>query len=235
MKERLQKIIANAGICSRRKAEELILGKKVTVNGRIAQIAELADISVDKIVVKGKPIEGKADYIYYAVYKPINYTSTVSDPFSKKNVVDLVPKEPKVFPAGRLDKNSEGLMILTNDGDFTQKITHPSFEHEKEYEVTANFGQRQPKNLIMDQLFKLEQGVRIDGYKTAKAKVTLKKLSNLIKFNIVIHEGKKRQIRKMCESIGWSVVNLKRTRLGSLELGNMQPKEYRIITKDEII
>lgn len=235
MIERVQKIIANAGYSSRRKAEELIASGKVKINDRIAKLGDRADITKDNIFIDGKKLELTQHLVYYAAYKPKGYTSTVLDPHSKLNVVDLVPKEPRVFPVGRLDKDSEGLILLTNDGELANILTHPRYESEKEYNVIVSYKKDVPKNEILDKIKHLELGVKIDGKMTSPAKITLKKVSNLIEFNIVIHEGRKRQIRRMCAAVSWNIEKLTRIRISKLDIGKLKPKEFIKISKENII
>jgi len=234
MNQRLQKIIAHAGLASRRKAEEIIKAGKVKVNGQIAKIGDSADLDKDEIFVGDKKLENTQDLVYYAINKPKGYVSTVSDPHADKVVVSLVPKEPRVYPVGRLDKDSEGLMILTNDGELSQQLSHPSFKHEKEYYIAAAYLKGEPREKIIQNLKRLERGVRIGDFKTSPAVVTLKKISNLIEFNITIHEGHKRQIRQMCDKVGFSVEKLVRVREGKLELGKLKPGDFIKINKEDI-
>ena len=221
--ERLQKIISQAGICSRRQAEELILCKVVFVNDKLAKLGDKADISKDKIVVNKKEIKLNQDkkFVYYLVNKPKDYLCSTRRHKKTDNIItDLVPAEPKVYPVGRLDKNSTGLIILTNDGDFTQKYTHPKFEHEKEYEVDVF------KTLTKDFLQKMKSGIKLqEGI--AKADKISKISDN--RFRIVLHQGWNRQIRRMCESLNFKIANLKRIRIGEFKLEDLEEGECKIV------
>lgn len=221
--ERLQKIIANAGVCSRREAEKLILSGKVRLNNKIVhELGVKADPEKDEITVIRKKIKPQNNKIYYLVNKPIGYICTVRDKRTKKKIVDLVPKLPRVYPVGRLDKDSSGLIILTNDGDFTQKFTHPKFEHEKEYLVKVD------KKITKDFLEKLRKGISMEeGIAKADKIINV----NEVIFRIIIHQGWNRQIRRMVEKVGYSVVELKRTRIGKWKLGNLAVGQFRNFKK----
>ncbi|HYE22769.1 MAG TPA: pseudouridine synthase, partial [Verrucomicrobiae bacterium] len=189
MQERLQKLISQAGIASRRAAEDLITSGKVKVNGKVVtELGTKADLSKDKITVNNKPIH-EQKFLYLAFNKPKRYITTRSDPRKRRTVYDLLPVELRnaVWPVGRLDFNTEGLLLFTNDGDLTQQLTHPSNEHEKEYEVILD------KELSSGRIEKIETGMMIDGEKTAPAKLRVDGTT----VYITIHEGKNRQIRKM--------------------------------------
>lgn len=220
----LQKAIAEAGICSRRKAEELIRRDMVTVNCKTGELGQKVNILEDSIVIGGKRLQAEKK-VYYLVNKPIGYSCTVSDGHAKKKVIDLVPERPKVWPVGRLDKNSRGLIILTNDGELTNRLTHPSFEHEKEYEVEVNEAIRADFLKNMAAGIKLEEG-------TAKA-YRIKKISKQ-KFSMVLHQGWKRQIRRMLEKCGYNAVDLKRVRIGNIWLEGLEDGEYKEISKSQI-
>ncbi|MFH1347653.1 MAG: pseudouridine synthase [Candidatus Margulisiibacteriota bacterium] len=224
-KIRLQKYIAECGIASRRKAEELIVSGKVKVNGRvIAKLGTKIDPSSDKIVVNGKPLKQKEEKIYIKLNKPRGVVSACTDT-REKTVIDLVKDVPyRLFPIGRLDKESEGLMILTNDGELANRLMHPRYEHEKEYEVSVQFP------IFYVQMDRLKEGVDIEGKKTLPAKV---KQVGSRKFHIILKEGKKRQIRKMVEEAGNRVVRLKRIRIKNIKLGNLAVGKYTYLTEDE--
>lgn len=227
---RLQKILADAGIASRRKSEEYIKKGLVKVNGKIIkELGVKIDQDKDKIEFKGKIVKSKKEeYVYIILNKPAGYVSTCKKGKERGRIVlDLIEKKKmlRLWPIGRLDKDSEGLLILTNDGELTNKLTHPKFEKEKEYEVEVN------NPLDKEFLIKMQRGVRINGYKTRPAK------TNQIgknKFKIIIKEGKKRQIRKMCEILEYKVVKLKRIRIGKLRLGNLKKGEWKVLKKIEI-
>ncbi|OIO17385.1 pseudouridine synthase [Candidatus Kuenenbacteria bacterium CG11_big_fil_rev_8_21_14_0_20_37_9] len=213
----LQKAIVLAGVCSRRKAESMIKLGMVKVNGEIGKLGQKVDIKEDIIKINGKRLIIIGDKTYYLVNKPKGYITTVSDMHAEKKVVDLVPHRPKVWPIGRLDKDSRGLIILTNDGELTNQLTHPRYLHEKEYEVEVN------KNISDAFLEKMEKGVMLDhGLALADIiKKTAKK-----KFSIILHQGWKRQIRRMAEKCGYIVTDLKRVRIGKIEIGALREGQY---------
>ncbi|MBX4191506.1 MAG: rRNA pseudouridine synthase [Candidatus Doudnabacteria bacterium] len=227
MLERLQKIISQAGIASRRHAEELILAGKVKVNGKvIRELGSKADPSKDSIEVNNKPIEIQ-NLIYLMMYKPKRYMTTRDDPRKRKTVFDLLPKDLRtvVWPIGRLDFLTEGLLLFTNDGELTQQLAHPSKEHEKEYEVVID------KDLSEGRLQKLREGMMVGGKKTAPAKVIV----NGKTIRMTIHEGMNRQVRRMFSAFGYTVRSLKRVRVGKLVLKDLQLGQYKEIEKKDII
>ncbi|MFC1622616.1 pseudouridine synthase [Patescibacteria group bacterium] len=224
MQERLQKILSQAGVCSRRKAEELILSGKVKVNNKIASLGDQADLKKDKIQVAGKEISNNQEFVYYILNKPKGYVSSTQDKHADKLVIDLVPQEPKVWPVGRLDKDSIGLIVLTNDGDLTNKLTHPSFQHEKEYEVIVN------KPITDEFLEKMQKGIKLNEGIARADKI--KKISNK-KFNIILHQGWKRQIRRMCETLKFQIVELKRIRIDKIKLDDLAQGDYKLIFKKQ--
>ncbi len=227
-KERLQKFLSNAGIASRRRAEALIEKGLVLVNGRAAKIGDSVDPGKDKISFQGKPVSAETRSIYIALNKPRGYISSRFDPQKRKSVYDLLPKDlrAKVWSVGRLDYYSEGLMVFTNDGGLTQALAHPKYEHEKEYEVQLN------KQIGDADLNRLRRGVEIgQGAVTAPAKIKVRGGRILM----AIREGKKRQIRRMFESLGFKVKVLKRIRINKLSLGDLAPGKHKFITKEEII
>ena len=224
MKERLQKIIANSGLCSRRNAEELIIRKRVVVNGEIAYIGDKADIEKDQISVSGKPlnIEQKK---YVMLNKPTGYSSTLFDPFQRKIVSNLIRAQERLYPVGRLDKDSEGLIIMTNDGKFANRVMHPRYEINKTYYIEIS------KPIRSEHIREIERGLKIEGKKTAPSKI--KKLS-IKEIEITIHEGRNRIIRKMLEKLGYNIKQLVRIAIGKLELGNLKSGKSRKLTKKEI-
>jgi 23S rRNA pseudouridine2605 synthase len=232
MEERLQKIMSHAGIGSRRACEELILDGRVTVNGKMAEIGQKADPAVDRIVVDGRVISGAEAPIYIALYKPRNVLSAVEAEAHdfRKTVRDLVPVEGHVYPVGRLDFDSEGLVLMTNDGDLTNRLTHPKFGHLKIYRVLVA---RRPDD---EQLATWRRGVVLeDGYKTAPADVTLEGTSGKGAWlRIVMREGRKRQIREIGSLLGLPVVRILRIAIGSLRLGTLKPGDWRHLSEQEV-
>jgi 23S rRNA pseudouridine2605 synthase len=230
MKERLQKILARAGLGSRRACEELITAGRVRVNDQIAILGTKADPQFDRIEVDGRPISISKEMIYIALYKPRGVISTVSDPDRRQTVRDLVPVPERLFPVGRLDVDSEGLILLTNDGELTNRLTHPRYGHEKEYRVLVA---RRPDN---EQLETWRRGVVLeDGYRTTPADVRFETASGKGAWlRIMMREGRKRQIREIGSLIGLPVVKIIRIRIGSLHLGNLKPREWRYLNAVEV-
>lgn len=227
--EKLQKIIAGAGLCSRRKAEELISGGRVKVNGMTAKIGDKADIDADTIEIDGVKLEKSDTKLYFMLNKPKGYVTTAQDEKGRRNVIELIHESGRVYPVGRLDMYSEGLLILTNDGDLTYKLTHPSHGLYKEY-LVGMMGDKSK-----DAVYLMENVREIDGYKIARPLV--RKISDTdygFVLSVKICEGRNRQIRKMCEQCGYKVIFLKRTAVGSLRLGNLRAGQYRKLTADEV-
>jgi 23S rRNA pseudouridine2605 synthase len=230
MKERLQKILARAGYGSRRSCEELISAGRVRVYGQVAGLGDKADPSVDQITVDGRQVKKAEELVYVALYKPRGVISTVTDPDLRMAVRDLVPVEGTLYPVGRLDFDSEGLILMTNDGDLANKLTHPRYEHEKEYRVLVA---THPDG---DQLAKWRRGVVLeDGFKTSPADVFVtNRYGKGAWLNVTLREGYKRQIREMGKVTGLPVVRIVRVRIGELHLGNLKPKEWRYLTPQEV-
>jgi len=232
MEDRLQKILAQAGFGSRRSCEKFIQAGRVRVNGQVAKIGQKADPSKDKITLDGKPVAANVEYVYIALYKPRNVLSTVSpEPGdTRKTVLDLVDVPDRIYPVGRLDFDSEGLILLTNDGELTNHLTHPRYGHEKEYKVLLA---RRPDD---KQLQTWARGVVLeDGYKTAPAQVRFQSTAGKGAWiRIVMNEGRKRQIREIGFSLGLPVVRILRVRIGTLRLGNLKPRQWRYLTTQEV-
>lgn len=229
MQMRIHKFLSQAGVASRRASEQMVIDKKVEINGHPAKIGEIVDPEHDQVTVAGKSITAPAEFIYYLVHKPRQVVSTVTDPEGRRTVVSLVPGGSRLYPVGRLDYDSEGLMLLTNDGELAHHLTHPSFEIEKTYRVLV-------KGVISDKSAGyLEAGVTIEGHKTAPAKVTVvERQEHNTWFDITIHEGRNRQIRKMCEAVGYPVIRLIRTHFGPWELGDLESGKARQLDASEL-
>lgn len=227
---RIQKLIANAGYCSRRKAEELISAGKVFINSKQAKLGDKAN-SISEIEIDGKHISQPQKHIYLALYKPRGYISTTSDPEKRKTVLDLLPKElKKVKPAGRLDEDSEGLIILSTDGAFINKLTHPKHSHEKIYKVTL-------KGKVADETLKqLTSGtLSLNGKILNKMPYKLnERTEDYTRLDIILTEGRKRQIREVFKLLKTYVVHLRRIKVGPIELGTLRKGQFRHLTKTEI-
>ena len=223
---RLQKFLANSVICSRRKAEEYILAGKVEVNGKtVTELGTKIDIEKDKVTFEGKPVSTVEEKVYILLNKPIGYVTTVKDQFNRDTVLDLIKIKEKIVPVGRLDMYTSGALILTNDGEFVYKVTHPKHEIEKTYTVTI-------KGIIKKEEVKnLEIGVDIGEYITKPAKVKILKTDeekNISRLEITIHEGKNRQVRKMCEAIGHSVLALHRSKIAGIGVKDIPLRKMEI-------
>jgi len=230
MEERLQKIMAQAGLGSRRGCEELIAEGRVSVNGIIAKLGTKADPGVDHILVDGRPVKASQSLVYIALYKPRGVLSTVTAPDPRPTVRDLVPVPGTVYPVGRLDVDSEGLILLTNDGDLANRLMHPRYGHEKEYKVLL------ASHPDEEQLETWRRGIVLeDGHRTVPAQVRVD--SHFGKgtwLRVIMREGRKRQIRETGSRLGLTVVRIIRIRIGSLYLGNLKPREWRHLGESEV-
>ena len=230
MEERLQKILASAGYGSRRSCEDLITAGRVTVNGQAVHLGSKADIEKDQIKLDGRLIKIPEPFQYIALYKPRGVLSTVSAPDPRPTVRNLVPVKSTLYPVGRLDFDSEGLILLTNDGELANQLTHPRFEHEKEYRVLVA---RHPDE---KQLTAWRHGVVLeDGYHSSPVQVVVEAYSGKGTWlRVTMKEGRKRQIRDTCRQIGLPVVSIVRVRIGDLRLGNLKPNQWRNLNPAEI-
>lgn len=224
---RLQKYLAQAGVASRRKAEELIAAGEIKINGRVHKEMGYVVKPNDRVTYQGKVVEPikRYEHEYWAFFKPGGIVSTVSDPEGRKTIMAFYKGERRVYPVGRLDYDSEGLMILTTDGDYAHKMMHPKFEMKKVYLAILS------RDLTDTELRKLRQGVVIDDYQTRP--VTIQKLEDEM-YQIELREGRNRQIRKMMELFQVEVIKLRRIRFGKVQLGTLKPGQMRPLTKDEL-
>ena len=229
---RLQKYLADCGIASRRKSEELIIQGKVKVNGKV--VTELGTKIIpnkDNVQFENKEVKQNKNYVYILLNKPIGYVTTVKDQFNRDSVLDLVKTKERLVPVGRLDMYTSGALILTNDGDFVYKVTHPKHEIDKTYTVTL-------KGIIQNEAIeKLRKGVEIEDYITKPAKVKILKTDeekNQSRLEITIHEGKNRQVRKMCETVGYKILALHRSKIGNIDVKNLPLGKWRYLTDSEI-
>lgn len=232
MEERLQKILAAAGIASRREAEKIITAGRVRVNGKIVtELGSKYDASCVKISVDGKTIKAEMK-VYYMFYKPRGVVTTMNDPQNRRSIADFVQDLPeRVFPVGRLDYNTEGLLLLTNDGALAQALMHPSHEVNKTYLVKV------PGIVPQEKLDMLRVGVKLEDGMTAPAVVNLRSYEhehNFTLFDITIHEGRNRQVRRMCDAIGYPVRDLKRIKMGPIILSNLGRGKFRELTDGEL-
>ena len=229
---RLQKFMAEQGVASRRKSEDLIRAGKVKVNGHLAEIGMKINPRKDLVTVGKQKLTNVKNrkMVYIMLNKPRGYVTTVSDELGRKTVMDLLPDFGcRIYPVGRLDKDSEGLLLLTNDGSFTNCMTHPSHEYAKVYRVTV-------RPAVNDEiLFNLRNGIEIDGRKTAPCEVTvLTEEENRVVLEFILHEGRNRQIRKMCESQGLEVARLKRISIGPIKLGMLKQGDYKELSEQDV-
>ena len=229
---RLQKYLAECGIASRRKCEEYIKQRKVEINGIIiTELGTKVNPEKDKIKFEGKEVSKNNKLVYILLNKPIGYVTTSDEQFGREKVLDLVKIKERIVPVGRLDMYTSGALILTNDGDFVYKVTHPKHEINKTYTVTI-------KGIIKtDEVDKLRKGVDIDGYITKPAKVKILKTDtekNISRLEIIIHEGKNRQVRRMCESIGKRVIALHRSKIGNISVKDIELGKWRYLKNEEV-
>ena len=229
---RIQKVLSELGLCSRRAAEQIILEGRVTLNGRPVQLGDKMDTMKDHLAVDGQTVRipKKSEYYYYMLHKPRGYVTTMSDERGRKTVVELLEGTPvRVYPIGRLDKDSEGLLLMTNDGDLAYRLTHPKHHVYKTYRARVN------GILSMDKAERLRRGVDIGGFVTSKSKVEiLKHGDHSTIVEIQIYEGKNRQVRKMFASVGNKVIDLERIAIGDLHLGHLKSGHWRKLTQREI-
>ena len=229
MKERLQKILSARGVCSRRKAEELIQAGRVCCNGTVAVLGDSADPSVDEITVDGKPLPAPNEYVYIMLHKPRGYVTTLSDEKGRPNAAQLIDCGTRVYPVGRLDMDSEGLLLFTNDGEFANRLMHPKHEVDKTYRVlVAGFEE--------EKLEKLKEPIELDGYTIRKPGVKLLRLRDKghAQLLVTIHEGRNRQVRRMCDAAGMKVLRLQRISEGNVKLGSLELGKWRYLTAEEL-
>lgn len=229
-KIRLQKHLSECGIASRRKAEELIAAGKVKINGHIAEIGSKVDPKRDKVTVRGRAVVPVNEKVYIMLNKPRGFVTTMSDELGRKTVSDLVADAgARIFPVGRLDRDSEGLLIMTNDGDFANKLTHPSSHVNKTYRVTVKGAAEE------EQLLKMKEGILLDGRKTLPCDcfVAERKPDRTVLI-FVLNEGRNRQIRRMCEAVGLEVLRLKRTEIAGVKLGMLPQGKWRPLNEREM-
>ena len=229
-KIRLQKYMSENGIASRRKSEELIAAGKVKINGRIAEIGDKVDPVRDKITVSGKKVVRNKNKMYIMLHKPRGFVTTMSDELGRKCVSELVEDAGvRLFPVGRLDRNSEGLLLMTNDGEFANMLTHPSRHVSKMYRVTVR------EKVTEDQLVKMSTGIVLDGRKTLPCDIhIIDKFDDRTVLNFTIVEGRNRQIRRMCEAVGLTVIRLKRTEIAGVKLGMLPQGKWRELNEKEM-
>lgn len=228
--ERLQKYLSECSVASRRKSEELIRDGKVKINGRIAEIGDKVIPGKDVVTVNGKKVSAVKEKYYIMLNKPRGYVTTMSDELGRKCVAELVSDVGAVvYPVGRLDRDSEGLLLMTNDGEFANSVMHPRKHVPKTYRVTVR------SNINDSQVERLENGILLDGKMTLPSEVhILEKSAERSVFEITIYEGRNRQIRKMCEDVSLDVIRLKRNSVGPVKLGMLQPGKWRELTDDEV-
>lgn len=228
MQERLQKVLAKAGVASRRKVEEYILNGIVKINGKIASLGDKCDIEKDLITLDDKPVKIEKNKVYYLLNKPKGYISSVKDERGRKTVVELLPQNMRIYPVGRLDYDTEGLLILTNDGELTNFLIHPKFEIAKTYVARVR------GELTYDKVETLRNGVMLTDGITAPANVEILESGNIFKVKITIREGRNREIKRMFGAVGCKVVALERIKFANLDLKGVARGKYRELTEKEV-
>ncbi len=228
MLERIQKILSGRGVASRRAAEEMIKAGRITCNGQVCTLGQSADPDVDEILVDGKPLPSQGEKVYIMLNKPRGYVTTLSDEKGRPDAASLVTCGQRVYPVGRLDMDSEGLLLFTNDGDFANRLMHPSHEVKKIYQVWVT-------GFTRDGLRVLQEPMELDGYRIRRPGVRiLKEQENKAVLEITIHEGRNRQVRRMCDHAGMQVTRLKRVAEGKVRLGKLPLGQWRYLTEDEV-
>ena len=226
---RLQKYLAECSVASRRKSEELILAGRVKVNGRVVDTLGTSVEETDVVEFDGKPVFPETEMVYIVLNKPKGVVSTASDQFDRRAVTDLVESDVRLYPVGRLDYNTKGLIFLTNDGDFTYKLTHPKHNIKKTYHAVVKGGFDEEK------ADRLRIGVLIDGRKTSPAEVIINSVyDKACEVTVIIHEGRNRQVRRMFEAVGCTVSSLIRTGIGLVDIGKLKPGQWRYLTDKEV-
>ena len=229
MTQRLQKILSARGVCSRRKAEELIQAGRVCCNGKVASLGDSADPDVDEILVDGNPLPVTKEYVYIVLNKPRGYVTTLSDEKGRPNAAQLIDCGTRVYPVGRLDMDSEGLLLFTNDGDFANRLMHPKHEVDKTYRVLV-------EGFSEENLEKLKQPIELDGYtiRTPGVRLLRTRDKGQAQLLVTIHEGRNRQVRRMCDTAGMKVLRLQRISEGKVKLGSLELGKWRHLSPDEL-
>ena len=229
MTQRIQKILSARGICSRRKAEEMIGAGRVMINGAVARLGDSADPDLDEILVDGALLPSQEEYVYIMLNKPRGYVTTLSDEKGRPNAAQLVDCGKRVYPVGRLDMDSEGLLLFTNDGEFANTMMHPKHEVDKTYRVLV-------QGYSDENLEKLKQPLELDGYRIRKPDVKLLRVRDRgqAQLLVTIHEGRNRQVRRLCDAAGMNVLRLQRISEGKLKLGNLELGKWRYLTPEEL-
>lgn len=228
MTERIQKIISGRGVASRRAAEEMIKAGRITCNGQVCTLGQTADVDIDEILVDGKPLPSAGEKVYIMLHKPRGYVTTLSDEKGRPDAASLVSCGQRVYPVGRLDMDSEGLLLFTNDGEFANRLMHPSHEVKKTYAVWVT-------GFTRDGLRVLQEPMELDGYRIRRPDVRIvKEQDSKAILEITIHEGRNRQVRRMCDHAGMQVNRLKRISEGAVKLGKLPLGQWRYLTEEEI-